>query len=142
VSELPADGRAAVEAAARVVCVFLVCARLGTRGGELVSRRRVDRNGGPIPLFVQCKRAGCGQIREVQTREQQATGWYCSTKCERMVRAKFQAFGQVGGTVSGAKRTAALLARVRGLSPIEAYHLGYQKALDRTWRKAQRERRA
>lgn len=91
-----------------------------------------------LPLYAVCKRVGCDRIRRVATPAEQRPRRYCSARCEQLAREAFRRGGAKGGRISGAKRTASLLARIQGLSPTEAYHLGYQCGQDAADKRAKR----
>jgi hypothetical protein len=82
------------------------------------------------PLFIVCKRTECRQLREVNRPYLQRRGGYCSRRCAAIVNQNISnAECGKGGLESGRRRQAAVVARVAGLSPIDAFRLGYVRGL-------------
>lgn len=74
-----------------------------------------------VPLFITCKRSGCGELRQVETVEQQVKGGYCSHRCAALDHRL--------GVERARKLRAAMLERLDGLTPLEAFRLGYVRGL-------------
>lgn len=81
-------------------------------------------------LFMICQREGCEGIRQVPNRYEQREAKYCSLRCAAMVNVKnlarvdSTASGRKGGLVLGLKRRAAMLDKIKALTPMQAYRKG------------------
>ena len=96
------------------------CARDAQRG-----RRRPIR-------YITCQRPGCGQIREVNRPCEQRTRKFCSKRCANLVVCNVTRNGnhRLGVEKSVATRKRKVLARVEGLSPLQAFKLGYKCGIE------------
>lgn len=82
-----------------------------------------------VPLYIECKRPGCGRLREVRCPAHQARGGYCSQRCNALVNQNIRKAGLKGVWGSAHQRKRRVLARIDGLTPLEAFKLGYRSGL-------------
>jgi hypothetical protein len=82
------------------------------------------------PLYLVCKRPGCGQLRHVARPWQQRKGGYCSHRCASIGTGNVKHMNpSAGGRMTAHRKRLALVARVKDLSPLDAFRLGYQRGL-------------
>lgn len=118
----------------------IVCQRPGCGTSRLVPDRRaqrVQRYCSPecrgimqrrtVPLFIVCQR--CGAIKPVPLPSVQRTQRYCSRRCAASVTQNIRKAGRIGIERSVAKRRRHVLTRVAGLTPVQAFRLGYVRGL-------------
>lgn len=93
-----------------------------------------------VPLFVVCARVSCGKVRQVRTRCQQQRQRFCSPRCAYLGRRRAGGFTKaqmaLGGKIRASRARAALIARVAGMTPVDAFRAGYVKGLQAKWRRA------
>lgn len=97
--------------------------------------------GQPItePLFIFCRRHACGAKVRVPNRWHQRTRRYCSKRCATIaLEPIMRLVRQKGGYASGKLRQRALLARVQGMTPVEAFRVGYLRGLQSKHRQLRR----
>lgn len=108
--------------------------------GKLRKRKYCSRACGVLasrggPFFGVCARVECGALFEVRKRSILRVRKHCSHRCASLAaaarrgRAAFQAAGRKGGAVWGRRAQRRALARVKGLSPLEAFRRGYDIGL-------------
>lgn len=88
--------------------------------------------GQPItePLYITCRRHGCGGKARVPNRWHQRNRRYCSKRCATLANEPIMRLvRQKGGFAAGKVRRQAVIARVQGLTPLEAFRLGYMRGL-------------
>lgn len=84
-----------------------------------------------VPLFITCERPSCGRLKQVRWACEQRTKRFCSQACANKV-TKNTTRGQLwktGVPASVVARKRKLLARVAGLTPLEAFKVGYKLGL-------------
>lgn len=92
-----------------------------------------------VPLFITCQREGCENIREVRCPRYQREQKYCSRRCAALVSKNIlHAEPGKGGREAGRRRQRALLERVKNLTPVEAFRVGYVRGLQSKRRQMQR----
>ena len=85
-----------------------------------------------LPLFVTCQRPGCGGIRSVRHPREQRRGKYCSRFCAAMMnqnlmkRPETRRNGLLAGIQSKKRK---MREKVQGLTPLEAFQLGYETGM-------------
>ena len=95
------------------------------------------------PLFITCARASCGQVKAVRNRSLQQVQRFCSRRCatsSRVGSAITQAAQSRGGKMRAHRARLALLERIKDLSPVEAFRVGYTTGLGSKWRQTARAR--
>lgn len=81
------------------------------------------------PLFIQCQRPGCEGIKQVRCPSDQRKYRYCSQRCIALMTQNIKRAGRKGVERSASARRRRVLERVKGLSPLEAFRLGYDRGL-------------
>lgn len=83
-----------------------------------------------MPLHILCARPGCEGALRVRTPSEQRRHRFCSRRCAALVTQNIRrAQPGKGGRTSGRRRQQASLARVAGLTPLQAFRLGYVRGL-------------
>jgi hypothetical protein len=82
-----------------------------------------------VPLFITCQRPGCGCIRFVRRPSEQLTEKYCSRRCSNIVNKNVRHAAKLGLRRSIQARRQKAIARIRGLSPRQAFLVGYKAGL-------------
>lgn len=100
------------------------------------------RKPGAPPLFIVCQRAGCGKLREVRRPCEQQHEKYCSRRCAAFVTKNCArpGVGRLGGLECARRARRALVKRLDGLTPLEAFRLGYDRGLQSKHRQIRRRR--
>lgn len=107
--------------------------RCYTRAQTGVKRRTV-------PLYVTCQRPGCEGIRQVSRPHLQRSGKYCSRRCAAIVAKNIAKTDKVAAARKSAQsRRAKILQRLTGMTPYEAFKLGYTRGLQSKWRSLRRD---
>lgn len=91
-----------------------------------------------VPLFIQCKRPGCEGVKQVRRVCDQRKVKYCSQRCIAIVTQNIRRAGRKGIEASVRQRQRKVLLRVKGLSPIAAFRLGYVRGLQSKLRQIRR----
>jgi hypothetical protein len=95
-------------------------------------RRRTE------PLLAICQRRVCAKPFPVRCPADLAKRKYCSPRCNALVNQNIRGAGRIGGRVSGQRRQQRLVARVAGLTPLEAFRTGYTVGLQSKLRQIRR----
>lgn len=85
-----------------------------------------------IDRFITCERQACGAVKQVRNPYEQRTMRFCSRKCAGMVLkniTKIPGANSRGGLENVRRRRLAILARLEGMTVLEAFRLGYNKGL-------------
>ena len=89
-----------------------------------------------VPLFIVCENPACQKVREVRKRGDQAKQRHCSRRCAMTMRHNLtREAARRGGLEAGRRRRAAAMARLAGLSAVEAFRLGYNRGFQSAKRK-------
>lgn len=92
-----------------------------------------------VPLYLECKWPGCGRLRQVRRPCQQRRGGYCSRRCAAITNRNIARADHVAaGRESGRRRRNSIKARLRGLTKLEGFLLGYRNGLQSKWRSLRR----
>jgi hypothetical protein len=81
------------------------------------------------PLVAICQRRVCAKPFTARSPFELAKRKYCSRRCSSLMTQNIRAAGRLGGRVSAQRRQQRLLARVAGLTPLEAFRTGYTVGL-------------
>jgi hypothetical protein len=81
-------------------------------------------------LLIVCHRRACGRVREVSRLSQQKRQKFCSRTCANLATANIRGRYHEGVKRSAQNRKRRLLARVAGLTPLEAFKVGYRVGLE------------
>src|SRR4051812_18507547 len=95
----------------------------------------------PVELFITCERESCGQIKRVKDRAKQQTQRFCSRRCATLACNGNQFHREAqsrGGKMRAHRARVALLERVKSLTPVEAFRIGYVRGLESKWRQTKR----
>lgn len=84
-----------------------------------------------VPLFIVCQRPECGRLKQVRWACEQRTKRFCSPACANKVTKNTRRgeLWKTGVPASVVARKRKLLARVAGLTPPEAFKVGYKLGL-------------
>ena len=83
-----------------------------------------------IPRFIVCQNPRCGQVKQVCRPYEQKIRKYCTRRCSNVVHGNItRAAASRGGLERARRARLALVARIAGLTPLEAFRLGYTKGL-------------
>jgi hypothetical protein len=92
-----------------------------------------------LPLRILCQRQGCENVLDVRCPAEQRRRKYCSRRCANLVNRNILRAWRKGVDGSVRKRQRQVLARVAGLTPLEAFRLGYKRGLYSKLRQVKRQ---
>lgn len=98
-----------------------------------------------VPLFIVCGNPACAKVKAVRKPCEHRKQKYCSRSCASTMtaparrEASREACRRVGLARASQLRRA-LLARLTGLSPLEAFRMGYDRGLQSKWRQMRKHR--
>ena len=84
------------------------------------------------PLYITCEREACGAVIRVKNRALQQVQRFCSRRCATLMCAVNNLYREAqsrGGKTRAHRARLALIQRVQGLSPVEAFRVGYLRGL-------------
>lgn len=85
-----------------------------------------------VPLFITCEREACGKVIQVRDRCLQRVQRFCGLTCAAIARnSRPHTFlaSQKGGKERGRRARLKIMERVKGMTPVEAFRLGYVRGL-------------
>lgn len=91
-------------------------------------QHKQNRGVDTVPLLVECQRPGCGAIVPVRCLSVQRRQKYCSLSCSAKVQSGANAAKASAAGVLARKRK--VLARIDGMTPLQAWKAGYKVGMN------------